>query len=103
MTPLADPPGRVAIFITSEFSTVSLFFQYFLLRSFYASRAVVALSDRRKSGLPQQPETRVETGPEFFIWIRCNPLKSRDSTKEIQGNASLFAWFSLDFLASDSP
>jgi hypothetical protein len=34
----------------------------------------------------------------FFIWIRCNPLKSPDSTKGIQGNASFFAWISLDFL-----
>jgi hypothetical protein len=26
----------------------------------------------------------------FFIWIRCNPLKSPNSTKGIQGNASDF-------------
>ena len=36
----------------------------------------------------------------FFIWIRCNPLKSPNSTKGIQGNASFFAWISLDFLDS---
>jgi hypothetical protein len=38
-------------------------------------------------------------GKNFFIWIRCNPLKSPDSTKEIQGNASLFPgfiWICLD-------
>jgi hypothetical protein len=35
---------------------------------------------------------------DFFIWIRCNPLKSPDSTKGIQGNASFFPWISLDFL-----
>jgi hypothetical protein len=35
---------------------------------------------------------------EFFIWIRCNPLKSPDSAKGIQGNPSLFVWFSLDLL-----
>ena len=37
-------------------------------------------------------------GKKFFIWIRCNPLKRPDSTKGIQGNASLFPWFYLDFL-----
>jgi hypothetical protein len=36
---------------------------------------------------------------DFFIWIRCNPLKSPDSTKGIQGNASFFACISLDLLA----
>jgi hypothetical protein len=36
---------------------------------------------------------------DFFIWIRRNPLKSPESTKEIQGNASFFPWFCLDFLA----
>src|ERR1700722_15092169 len=45
-----------------------------------------------------QPETRVEARPDFFIWIRCNPLKSPDSAKGKQGNASFFPWFSLDFL-----
>jgi len=37
-------------------------------------------------------------GKNFFIWIRCNPLKSPESAKEIQGNASVFAWFYLDLL-----
>ena len=37
-------------------------------------------------------------GKKFFIWIRCNPLKRPDSTKGIQGNASLFPWFYLDLL-----
>ncbi len=32
----------------------------------------------------------------FFIWIRCNPLKSPNSAKGFQGNPSLFSWFSLD-------
>jgi hypothetical protein len=36
---------------------------------------------------------------DFFIWIRRNPLKSPDSAKEKQGNASLFACFYLLFLA----
>jgi hypothetical protein len=37
-------------------------------------------------------------GKNFFIWIRCNPLKSPESAKEIQGNASFFACFNLDLL-----
>jgi hypothetical protein len=37
-----------------------------------------------------------DTGEEFFIWIRRNPLKSPDSTKEIQGNPSYFPWIHLD-------
>src|ERR1700727_967987 len=32
----------------------------------------------------------------IFVWIRRNPLKSPDSAKGIQGNASLFPWISLD-------
>jgi hypothetical protein len=39
-----------------------------------------------------------EAGLNFFIWIRCNPLKSHVSTKEMQGNASLFIWIYLLFL-----
>jgi hypothetical protein len=35
----------------------------------------------------------------FLIWIRRNPLKCPESTKEIQGNASFFPWIPLDFLA----
>jgi hypothetical protein len=43
------------------------------------------------------------SGEEFFSFFRCNPLKSPDSTKGIQGNASFFPWIPLDFLARDSP
>jgi hypothetical protein len=42
---------------------------------------------------------KISTRRDFFIWIRCNPLKSPDSTKGIQGNASFFAWISLVLLA----
>jgi hypothetical protein len=42
-----------------------------------------------------QPERRVGIGKDFFIWIRCNPLKSPDSDEGIQGNPSIFPWFSL--------
>jgi hypothetical protein len=37
-----------------------------------------------------------------IAWIRCNPLKSPESTKEskqIQGKKSLSIWFYLDKLA----
>jgi hypothetical protein len=35
---------------------------------------------------------RDETGGDFFIWIRRNPLKSPESAKGIQGNPSDFPW-----------
>ena len=38
----------------------------------------------------------------FFYFFRCNPLKSPDSAKGIQGNASDFPWIYLDFLAANS-
>jgi hypothetical protein len=41
----------------------------------------------------EQGETREK---DFFIWIRCNLLKSHDSAKGIQGNPSLFPWIPLD-------
>jgi hypothetical protein len=39
---------------------------------------------------PRLSEEGNREGKNFFIWIRCNPLKSPDSAKGIQGNASLF-------------
>jgi hypothetical protein len=36
---------------------------------------------------------------DFFIWIRRNPLKSPESAKGIQGNASDFPWIPLVFLS----
>jgi hypothetical protein len=39
----------------------------------------------------------------FFNFFARNPLKSPDSAKEIKGNASVFVWFCLPFLASNSP
>jgi hypothetical protein len=38
-------------------------------------------------------------GNDFFIRIRCNPLKSPDSEKEMKGNESLFIFISFHFLA----
>ena len=52
--------------------------------------------------LGAQPERRVERAPDFFIWIRRNPLKSPNSAKGIQGNARIFPWFFLLFLAPNS-
>jgi hypothetical protein len=57
----------------------------------------------RLRGFGPQPETRVGARSEFFIWIRCNALKSLDSAKGIQGNASNFPCFSLDSFAGSSP
>jgi hypothetical protein len=48
--------------------------------------------------LPEAQRGGNRQGKNFFIWIRCNPLKSPESAKEIQGNASFFAWFYLDLL-----
>jgi hypothetical protein len=45
-----------------------------------------------------QPEARLESREDFFIWIRRNPLKRPESAKGIQGNASLFPWIYLVFL-----
>jgi hypothetical protein len=42
---------------------------------------------------------RLKEGTDFFIWIRCNPLKRPESAKGIQGNASFFAWIYLVLLA----
>jgi hypothetical protein len=39
----------------------------------------------------------------IFYFFRSNPLKSPDSTKGIQGNASFFPWIHLDLLARKSP
>jgi hypothetical protein len=50
-----------------------------------------------------QPERRVERSEDFFIWILCNPLKSPESAKGMQGNPRTFPFFSLDFLARRSP
>jgi hypothetical protein len=41
----------------------------------------------------------LKEGKNFFIWIRRNPLKSPESAKGIQGNASFFPWISLVLLA----
>jgi hypothetical protein len=44
-------------------------------------------------------ESQCDTGKDFFIWIRRNPLIRLDSAKGIQGNASFFAWIYLLLLA----
>jgi hypothetical protein len=44
------------------------------------------------------PAYAVAKEKEFFIWIRCNPLKSADSAKGIQGNTSDFIWICLVWL-----
>jgi hypothetical protein len=49
--------------------------------------------------LPEAQPGENREPKKFFIWIRSNPLKSPESAKEIQGNASFFAcliWICLD-------
>jgi hypothetical protein len=43
----------------------------------------------------------LKEGKNFFIWIRCNPLKSAESAKGIQGNPSFFPWISLDLFGAN--
>src|SRR5580704_19795129 len=50
-----------------------------------------------------QPGTRVGAGKDFFIWIRCNPLKSPDSAKEIQAFFLGFIWLYWDLFGRNSP
>jgi hypothetical protein len=45
-----------------------------------------------------QPKARVTPQRDFFIWIRRNSLKSPESAKGIQGNASFFPWIPLVLL-----
>jgi hypothetical protein len=40
-----------------------------------------------------------DTEEDFFIWIRCKPLKRPNSAKVIQGNPSFFPWIYLHLLA----
>ena len=49
-------------------------------------------------GGPRTTQEASRSGREFFYFFRCNPLKSPNSTKGIQGNASFFLgfpWISL--------
>jgi hypothetical protein len=51
-----------------------------------------AASRWRRDEIPFETiRSKPETGKDFFIWIRCNPLKRLNSAKEIQA-------FCLDFL-----
>src|ERR1700722_17260194 len=45
----------------------------------------------RKRTIPTANAIRAD----FFIWIRCNPLKGPDSDEQNQGNPSDFIWFCL--------
>src|ERR1700729_1064365 len=57
-----------------------------------------AESDNTKEPQLGAASDRLLKETKFFIWIRCNPLKSPESAKGIQGNPSFFAWFYLDLL-----
>jgi hypothetical protein len=49
-----------------------------------------------------QPVARVKPEKKFFIFFRCNPLKSPDSAKGIQGFFLGFPWIHLDLLGANS-
>jgi hypothetical protein len=51
-----------------------------------------AESDNTKEPQLRAASDRLSKETIFFIWIRCNPLKSRESAKGIQGNTSNFIW-----------
>jgi hypothetical protein len=51
-----------------------------MLKQFLLARPTRALgAGPRTEGGPETLCTSLETGKDFFIWIRCNPLKSPDS------------------------
>ena len=52
-------------------------------------------SNARLRHLAHNLEGELKPEKVFFIWIRCNPLKSPDSGRKIQGNPSIFPWFYL--------
>src|SRR5277367_4037421 len=54
-----------------------------------------AWSDNTKEPQLRAASDRLPEETKFFIWIRCNPLKSPESAKGIQG----YKQFYLDFLA----
>jgi hypothetical protein len=58
-------------------------------------RTPKVVGETEGSGRFAQPEARVARETDFFIWIRRNALKRPNSAKEIQGNASFFAWGAL--------
>jgi hypothetical protein len=52
-----------------------------------------------------QPAARVKPEKKFFIFFRCNPLKSPirpKESKEMQGFFLGFPWIHLDFLGANS-
>ena len=56
-----------------------------------------AWSDNTKEPQLRAASDRLPEETKFFIWIRCNPLKSPESAKGIQGNTSNFICISLLF------
>ena len=57
-----------------------------------------AESDNTKEPQLGAASDRLARQTKFFIWIRCNPLKSPESAKGIQGNTSNFIWICLLFV-----
>ena len=57
-----------------------------------------AESDNTKEPQLGRQATGCPRKTKFFIWIRCNPLKSPESAKGIQGNTSNLIWICLLFV-----
>jgi hypothetical protein len=66
---------------------------------FSSSDLTGALAGLLRRSVDETFKTQCDTEEVFFVWIRCNPLKSPVSAKGIQGNPSFFPWICLDFLA----
>jgi hypothetical protein len=59
--------------------------------------------ERKRFGtFAHSPRRELRRARNFLIWIRCNPLKSLESAKEIQGFLLGFIWFYLDLLGANS-
>jgi hypothetical protein len=87
--------------LSKVFSKTAICVTYVPSRQIRAPLAVRQRGTERRNAFEMfrpQPGRRVEAEGNFFIWIRCNPLKSPDSAKENQGNASFFSWIYLVLL-----
>ena len=89
--PRLVPSGKIGVVCGSIINTLLMLF---IRRRLYPKANCSRIFSEAQSG------RRVQACGDFFIWIRHNPLKSPNSTK---GNPRNFPWFSLHFLARNSP
>ena len=87
---------RCAFLIRVNLSSV---LEFFLISGWGAWRDVAKgrRGEEREIRL-RRLEHNPKREPDFFIWIRCNPLKSPESAKGIQENPRTFSWICLVFL-----